>query len=119
MPLSDRAIEVLRIRQAISDNTDIIFPSPRGNVLSDMALTKFLRTHKAASDTPTRVATAHGFRSSFRNWAFETGVHRDLVERALSHSVRSAVKAAYHRTDLFEQRRSVMQSWADHVIRAM
>ena len=118
MPLSDRAIEVLRIRQAISDNTDIIFPSPRGNVLSDMALTKFLRTHKAASDTLGRVATSHGFRASFRDWASEAGVQRDLAERALSHAVRSAVEAAYHRTDLLEQRRSVMQAWADHVIGA-
>ena len=64
-----------------------------------MALTKFLRTHKAASDVPERAATAHGFRSSFRDWASETGVPRDLAERALAHSVRNAVEAAYHRTD--------------------
>lgn len=118
VPLSDRAIELLRIRQAVIHHPSLIFPSPRGGCLSDMALTKFLRTHKAVSDTPGRVATAHGFRSSFRNWASEAGVQRDLAERALSHSVRSAVEAAYHRTDLLEQRRSVMQAWADHVIGA-
>ena len=67
-------------------------------MITDMALTKFLRTHKAESDVPERVATAHGFRSSFRDWASETGVARDLAERALAHTIRDAVEAAYHRT---------------------
>ena len=84
-------------------------------MLSDMALTKFLRTHKAASDAPGRVATAHGFRSSFRDWASETGVPRDVAERALAHTIQNSVEAAYHRTDLLEQRREVMEAWSAHV----
>ena len=84
-------------------------------MLSDMALTKFLRTHKAVSDAPGRVATAHGFRSSFRDWASETGVPRDVAERALAHTIQNSVEAAYHRTDLLEQRREVMEAWSVHV----
>ena len=115
VPLSHRAVEILEQRRAISPNSALVFPSPRGKVLTDMALTKFLRDHKAISDEPGRVATAHGFRSSFRDWASETGVPHDLAERALAHTIRSAVEAAYHRTDLLEQRRSVMEAWAAQI----
>ena len=115
VPLSHRAVEILEQRRAISPNSALVFPSPRGKVLTDMALTKFLRDHNAISDEPGRVATAHGFRSSFRDWASETGVPRDLAERALAHTIRSAVEAAYHRTDLLEQRRSVMEAWAAQI----
>lgn len=115
VPLSGRALEILQLRRTIGRNSALVFPAPRGEALTDMALTKFLRHHKATSDTPGRVATAHGFRSSFRDWASETGVQRDLAERALAHTIRNAVEAAYHRTDLLEQRRGVMEAWAAHV----
>ena len=80
-----------------------------------MALTKFLRDHKAHSSEPGRTATAHGFRSSFRDWASENGYSRDLAERALAHTIKNQVEAAYHRTDLLEQRRTMMEEWAQHV----
>ena len=115
VPLSARAVKLLRVRRALGKHPELIFSSPRGGRLSDMALTKFLRDHKAVSDVPERMATAHGFRSSFRDWASETGVPRDLAERALAHTVRNSVEAAYHRTDLLEQRRSVMEAWSNHV----
>jgi integrase len=115
VPLSSRAQELLEKRRVLAKHAELVFPSPRGKVLTDMALTKFLRTHKAVSDVPGRVATAHGFRSSFRDWASENGVARDVAERALAHTIRNAVEAAYHRTDLLEQRRSVMEAWAQHV----
>lgn len=82
-------------------------------VLSDMVLTAFLRRTSAPSDTPGRIATAHGFRSSFRDWCSEHCYSRDLAERALTHTVRNKVEAAYHRTDLLEKRRPLMQAWAD------
>jgi len=93
----------------------LLFPSPRGKVLSDMVLTSFLRRIEAKSDAPGRVATAHGFRSSFRNWASENGHARDLAERALAHTVANNVEAAYHRTDSLEQRLPLMEAWAAHV----
>jgi len=115
VPLSARAIDLLGKRRWLAKHADLIFPSPRSGMLSDMALTKFLRTHKAASDAPGRVATAHGFRSSFRDWASETRVPRDVAERALAHTIQNSVEAAYHRTDLLEQRREVMEAWSAHV----
>lgn len=115
VPLSGRAIDILQKRREIGGHAELVFPSLRGAVLTDMALTKFLRHHKTVSDVPGRVATAHGFRSSFRDWASETGVSRDLAERALAHTIRDYTEAAYHRTDLLEQRREVMEAWAVHV----
>lgn len=113
VPLSRRAVEILKKQQGMHE--DLVFPSPRDKVeLSDMVLTAFLRREKAISDSPGRVATAHGFRSSFRDWCSEHGYARDLAERALAHSVSNKVEAAYHRTDLLEQRRPMMQAWANH-----
>ncbi|MFL9905517.1 hypothetical protein [Paraburkholderia sp. RL17-337-BIB-A] len=57
----------------------LVFPSPRAKDVSDMVLTSFLRHVQAKGDTPRRVATAHGFRSSFRDWASEQGYARDLA----------------------------------------
>ncbi|WP_242684192.1 hypothetical protein [Paraburkholderia hospita] len=82
-----------------------MFPSPRGKVA------KRHDTHRVTG----RVATAHGFLSSFGVWTSEQGCARDLGERALAHTVANKVEAAYHRTDLMEQRRPMMQRWAAHV----
>ena len=60
--------------------------------------------------------TAHGFRSTFRDWCSEQGYSRDLAERALAHTLKNKVEAAYHRTDLLEQRVPMMQAWADYVM---
>lgn len=114
VPLSDRALEILHNQLGLHET--LIFPSPRGQKeLSDMALTSFLRKVNAPSTTEGRVATAHGFRSSFRDWCSENGYARDLAERALAHTVQNQVEAAYHRTDLLERRRPMMQSWSDFV----
>jgi integrase len=115
VPLCERAIEILRAQRARHPDAEIAFPSPRGLVLSDMALTKFLRDAKALSSEPGRTATAHGFRSSFRDWASENGYARDLAERALAHTINNQAEAAYHRTDLLEQRRAMMEAWSNHV----
>ena len=83
--------------------------------LRERVLTKFLHDRKVPSSEPGRVATAHGVRSSFRDWASENGYARDLAERALSHTISNQAEAAYHRTDLLEQRRAMMEAWSAHV----
>lgn len=112
VPLSDRAVEILELQRASHLHERLVFPSPRGLVLSDMAFTSLLRRVKAKSDVPGRCATAHGFRSSFRDWASENGHVSDLAERALGHAVSNKVEAAYHRTDLRELRRPLMEAWS-------
>ena len=60
--------------------------------------------------------TMHGFRSTFRDWAAEHGVDRVLAEKSLMHATGGAVEQAYQRSDLLEQRRPVMQAWADEIM---
>ena len=114
IPLSLKAITVLEKVRGL--HGEWVFPSPRKQVpLTDMALTTLLRRVEAQSTTPGRLATAHGFRSTFRDWCSEQGYPRDLAERALAHLIQNKVEAAYHRTDLLDQRRPMMDAWAGFV----
>ncbi|MGL5304525.1 MAG: tyrosine-type recombinase/integrase, partial [Aeromonas sp.] len=98
IPLSLTAIAILDKVRGL--HGEWVFPSPRKQVpLTDMALTTLLRRVEAQSTTPDRLATAHGFRSTFRDWCSEQGYPRDLAERALAHLIQNKVEAAYHRTD--------------------
>ena len=117
VPLSSPAVALLREVLQRKRN-DLVFPAPQGGVLTDMALTKFLRYHKVPSDTAGRTATAHGFRASFRDWASENGYPRDHAERALAHTIKNQAEAAYHRTDLLDQRRPMMEAWGKLVVSA-
>ena len=112
VPLSARALAILDEQRPFSGESVLVFPSRNGGMLSDITLTKILRDANVASDTPGRVATAHGFRSSFRDWASENHYPRNVAERALAHTISNAVEAAYHRTDLLDQRRAMMEEWA-------
>ena len=111
VPLSDVAVAVLEQARGLDDGSGLLFPSPlrRGRPLSNMSLTKVLRTTGLAER-----ATVHGFRSSFRDWAAETGKPRELAEAALAHTV-AGVEGAYFRSDLFERRRRLMDAWAGYV----
>lgn len=107
VPLSSQALALLKTITPDADN-DLVFPAPRGGVLSDMTLTAVLRR----METP---AVPHGFRSTFRDWAADrTNFPRDLCEFALAHTLDSKTEAAYLRTDMLEKRRNLMQSWADY-----
>jgi integrase len=59
--------------------------------------------------------TVHGFRSSFRDWAAEqTAFASEVVEKALAHTIRNDVEAAYRRGDLLEKRRQLLRGWESH-----
>lgn len=106
--LSSQALEVLRAMPRIEGDA-LLFPAPRGGVLSDMALTAVMRRLEVD-------AVPHGMRSSFRTWAQDhTEFPRELAEVALSHTVGDAVERAYARSDMVERRRALMQAWADFV----
>ena len=111
VPLSDAALDVLEQARPLRDDSGLVFPSPlrRGRPLSDMSLTKILRTTGLAER-----AVVHGFRSSFRDWCAETGKPRELAEAALAHTV-GGVEGAYFRSDLFERRRRLMDQWAAYL----
>ena len=117
VPLAGQTVALLDDLKKRNPKSQLVFPSPKaGGILTDMALTSLMRKHKAPSDVPGRVATAHGFRSSFRDWASENNHPQHLAESALAHQIKNEVERAYHRTDLLEQRRPMMQNWADFVL---
>jgi integrase len=106
--LNDEAVALLKTlpRNAEPRTDDLLFPNSKGGILSDMTLTAVLR-RMGRSDI-----TAHGFRSTFRDWASErTNYPRDVVEMALAHAIGDKVEAAYRRGDLFEKRRRLMREW--------
>lgn len=101
--LNDAAVALL---ESLPRTCDLIFPNTKGNMLSDMTLTAVLR-RMGRSDI-----TAHGFRSTFRDWCSErTNYPRDVAEMALAHAIGDKVEAAYRRGDLFEKRRRMMKEW--------
>jgi hypothetical protein len=79
-------------------------PAQPGSTMAFLILLRRLK-HDAMS--------THGFRSSFRDWAAEkTNVPRAVCEAALAHTLRDKTEAAYYRTDLFDRRRELMDTWA-------
>jgi len=108
VPLSARCLEILKTAKEIGTGSDYIFPGRSAkHPLSNMSFLMALRRMNRAD------ITAHGFRSSFRNWAEEkTTTQHSVVEAALAHQVENKVEAAYLRTDLFAKRRRLMDSWA-------
>ena len=113
VPLSGAALAVLAEAGKLRDGSDLVFPSPTrpGQALSDMTLTKILRSTSLADR-----ATVHGFRSSFRDWADEcTGASEAAMELSLAHRGGSSVKKAYARSDLLDLRRPLMDAWAEYV----
>src|SRR5262249_7935397 len=96
---------IVRLMQSRCEN-DFVFPGRSGG-LSNMSLLALLRNMG-------RALTAHGFQSSFRDWAAEqTNFPREVAEMALAHAIESKVEAAYRRGDLFEKRHRLMQAWSD------
>ena len=108
VPLSPRALHVLTEAMEIRDRTGLVFPSVTGRAMANVTMTKLLRELGIA-------AVSHGFRSSFRVWCGDIGVDRELAERALAHTVRNPVEAAYSRGTMFERRRRLMADWATYL----
>ena len=112
VPLVPEAVALLDdLRGLIGEDPNApIFPGNKGKPMSDATIAKALRT------TGGDDFTVHGFRSSFRDWAAETGQPDAWAEAALSHGNPDKVEAAYKRTTFFNQRRDVlMPAWSAFV----
>lgn len=104
VPLSKEAIALL---DAMPRTGDLIFPSNKGTILSDMTMTAVIRRMARTG------VTAHGFRSSFRDWAGETTAYpREVIEHALAHQLKDKAEAAYARGSMFDKRRRLMADWS-------
>lgn len=126
VPLSNAVMSLLEALPRIKGSS-LLFPGARkGRPISNMAMLMTLRRMdkkdledggKGWRDSNDKVITAHGFRSTFRDWAAEcTHYAREVCELSLAHVVANGAEAAYWRSDLLEKRRALMADWAEFVI---
>lgn len=110
VPLSDRAMEILREAWPVTGPDGLIFPSePGGGVASGMTYNMMMRRLGIP-------AVPHGFRSSFTDWAEEQlSGYSPAADAALAHHENNKTRKAYKRTDFFVQRIGLMQEWADYI----
>jgi integrase len=107
VPLTDAAIDVLKGMDPGAPDA-LVFAGPRGDIPSNNLLSALLKR----MDQP---VTAHGFRSTFKDWARERTAYADEVsELALAHVNSDATRAAYARSELLDKRRLLMGDWQQY-----
>lgn len=113
VPLPTQAIAILEAIQPLTGGGQYVFPSSRGDgrPMSDNTIRTALKSLGYDSD----VMTAHGFRTTASTLLNEQGWSPDAIERQLAHAPRDQVRAAYNRAQYLEERRRMMQSWADYL----
>lgn len=107
VPLAPAAVQIVQnIRESFAPKpNNLVFPGLKG-LMSDATLAKVLRVNGGGD------FTVHGFRSSFRDWAAETGFADAWAEAALAHTNPNRTEGAYRRTTFFEQRKDrLMPAW--------
>src|SRR5262249_42325282 len=109
IPLSKRALEILRGLPRERGSPHVFPGGKAGQPLSNMAMLELLRGLGGNG------YTVHGFRSTFRDWAGDrTNFAREVIEHAMSHQIKDKAEASYRRTTALEKRRRLMQAWADY-----
>ncbi|WP_341328577.1 integrase arm-type DNA-binding domain-containing protein [Methylotuvimicrobium sp. KM2] len=113
VPLSTQAVDILKAIQPLTGNGKYVFPSSRGDgrPMSDNTIRTALKSLGYESD----VMTAHGFRTTASTLLNEQGWSPDAIERQLAHAPRDQVRAAYNRAQYLDERRRMMQAWADYL----
>jgi len=111
VPLSTRALAVLKELREINGHRDYVFHSPRGGgpISNNTMLYALYRMGYHSR------MTGHGFRGLASTALNELGFRPDVIERQLAHVERNKVRAAYNHAQYMPERRQMMQSWADHV----
>lgn len=109
IPLSARAIEIIKSLSPLAHNEFVFVGNVRGKPLSNMAMNVLLKRMEKTE------ITVHGFRSTFRDWASEqTSFPHETCEHALAHRISDKAEAAYRRGDQFEKRQKLMAAWAKY-----
>lgn len=110
IPLSKQAIAILERVGKLYGREGLVFPGIRDHSKQLSENTLLYALYRLGYHSR---ATVHGFRASFSTIANESGFDGDVIEKALAHEERNRVRAAYHRSEYIEQRRELMQWWAD------
>ena len=110
VPLSEQVIKLLQTLKKIGEGSEFLFPGARaGRTLSDAGPLNALRAMGYDNNT----MTVHGFRSTASTCLNERGYPHDHIERQLAHKEQNEVRAAYNRADYLQQRRELLQDWAN------
>lgn len=115
VPLAHQAVAILQELQPLTGHKQHVFPSTRGEgrAMSEMTVNAALRRMGFSGEE----MTAHGFRAMARTLMVEKlpGIHPDVIEAQLAHGKSGPLGAAYDRAEFMEQRRTMMQTWADYL----
>lgn len=114
VPLAHQSLEILQELHALTGSGKYIFPSPRTpkRPLSNNGVLSALRRMGFEKDE----MTGHGFRAMARTILDEVlQVRPDFIEHQLAHAVRDPLGRSYNRTTHMEERRKMMQTWADYL----
>jgi integrase len=112
--LSRQAVAVLGDLHTLTGHGRFVFPSPRTGErpMSDNGVLSALRSMGFPKDE----MTGHGFRAMARTLlAEQLGIDEAVIEAQLAHAVKDALGRAYNRTEFLEQRRRMLQTWADYL----
>ena len=112
VPLCIRAVEILSSITSNRNPEEHVFSGWKQNKgLSNNALLALLKKMGRSN------ITAHGFRSTFRDWAAEEAhtFANETIELALAHTIKNKAEAAYRRGDQLERRRELMAAWSDYI----
>ncbi|MHA2937982.1 tyrosine-type recombinase/integrase [Vibrio sp. RC27] len=115
IPLTPQTVGILERIRLVSENRVHIFPSMRFPKRSIDAETINKALGRIGFKSRT---TAHGMRSLASTTLNEKGFAPDIIEAALAHQDRNAIRAAYNRTDYLERRREMMEWWSDYINQA-
>jgi integrase len=115
VPLSDQAIQILEEIKPLTGNGRYVFPSvlTTGRPMSDNTINSALRRLGYSKDE----MTGHGFRSMASTVLNENSWTPDAIERQLAHVEGNSIRAAYNYAEHLEERRRMMQWWADYLDR--
>jgi integrase len=113
VPLAKQAVAILREIAPLTGRGRYVFPSPLSvqRPLSDNAITAALRRIGYTGEQ----MSWHGFRAMASTLLNELGFPPDIIELQLAHQERNEVRAAYNRAQRLEERRKMMQAWADYL----
>ena len=113
VPMSEQVIKLLESIKDIEVGSVFVFPSPATSKrhISPESLRAGLRRMGLSNDE----MTTHGFRHMASTRLYELGFNGDVIERQLAHGERNKIKAAYNHAQHLEERRIMMNKWADYL----
>ena len=114
VPLSREAVSLLRELQTYTGGRSFLFPNYR-NPMTCMTATTLNRAleRMGFSGEGSIGFSAHGFRATASTILNEMGFRPEVIERQLAHAPRNKVRATYKQGEYLEERRAMMQQWAD------